>query len=127
MPKLEPKVQDILTGKVKINNLPEDEKWCIYMKYRHMVLFIHEAEGCMLIVDGFFENGVFVPEKPLTAITGRQRAVLNIDNTSETDEEKSAKRQKAFEHFSQYRGTLPDDFDYKKVEHGFVDEHPHRK
>jgi len=35
MPKLEPKVQDILTGKVNINNLPEDEKWCIYMKYRH--------------------------------------------------------------------------------------------
>jgi len=35
MPKLEQKMRDILTGKVKINNLPEDEKWCIYMKYRH--------------------------------------------------------------------------------------------
>jgi predicted DNA-binding antitoxin AbrB/MazE fold protein len=68
----------------------------------------------MLIVDGFFENGVFVPEKPLTNITGRQKAVLNIDTESETDEEKQAKREKAFEHFSQYRGTLPDDFDYKK-------------
>ena len=41
----------------------------------------------MLIVEGFFENGVFVPEKPLTNITGRQRAVLNIDTESETDEE----------------------------------------
>jgi hypothetical protein len=68
----------------------------------------------MLIVDGFFENGVFVPEKPLTAITGRQRAVLNIDNTTETDEEKRAKGQKAFEHFSQYCGVLPPDFNYKK-------------
>jgi len=68
----------------------------------------------MLIVDGFFENGVFVPEKPLTNITGRQRAVLNIDTESETDEEKQAKREKAFEYFSQYRGTLPADFDYKK-------------
>jgi predicted DNA-binding antitoxin AbrB/MazE fold protein len=68
----------------------------------------------MLIVDGFFENGVFVPKKPLTNITGRQKAVLNIDTESETDEEKQAKREKAFEHFSQYRGTLPPDFDYKK-------------
>jgi len=76
----------------------------------------------MLIVDGFFENGVFVPEKPLTAITGRQRAVLNIDNSGETDEEKRAKRQKAFERFSQYRGTLPDDFDYKKELSEYRDE-----
>jgi hypothetical protein len=68
----------------------------------------------MLIVDGFFENGVFVPEKPLIGITGRQKAVLNIDTATETDEEKRAKREKAFEHFSQYRGTLPADFDYKK-------------
>jgi predicted DNA-binding antitoxin AbrB/MazE fold protein len=68
----------------------------------------------MLIIDGFFENGVFVPEKPLTAITGRQRAVLNIDNTGETAEEKNAKRQEAFQHFTQYRGTLPAGFDYTK-------------
>jgi len=68
----------------------------------------------MLIVDGFFENGVFVPEKPLTAIKGRQKAVLNIENTTETDEEKRARREKAFEHFSQYKGILPADFDYKK-------------
>jgi len=68
----------------------------------------------MLIVDGFFENGVFVPEKPLTNITGRQKAVLNIDTESETEEEKLARREKAFEHFSQYKGTLPADFDYKK-------------
>jgi hypothetical protein len=68
----------------------------------------------MLIVDGFFKNGVFVPEKPLTGITGRQRAVLNIDTTGETDEEKRARREKAYQHFSQYRGILPEDFDYKK-------------
>jgi predicted DNA-binding antitoxin AbrB/MazE fold protein len=68
----------------------------------------------MLIVDGFFENGVFVPEKPLTAVPGRQRAVLSIDTTDETDEEKRARREKAYQHFSQYRGILPPDFDYKK-------------
>jgi hypothetical protein len=32
----------------------------------------------MLVVNGFFENGVFVPEKPLANIKGRQKAVLNI-------------------------------------------------
>ena len=37
----------------------------------------------MLVVNGFFENGVFVPEKPLVNIKGRQRAVLNINETSE--------------------------------------------
>ncbi|MDR2718893.1 MAG: hypothetical protein LBB89_12640 [Treponema sp.] len=68
----------------------------------------------MLVVDGFFENGVFVPEKPLTAITGRQKAVLNIDNTGEAVEEKRTKRQEAFQRFTQYRGTLPAGFDYKK-------------
>ena len=37
----------------------------------------------LLVANGFFENGVFVPEKPLVNIKGRQRAVLNIDETSE--------------------------------------------
>jgi len=66
-----------------------------------------------LVVDGIFEDGVFIPEKPLIAITGRQRAVLNIYNTDETAEEKRAKMQEAFQRFKQYRGTLPADFDYK--------------
>ena len=33
----------------------------------------------MLVVNGFLENGVFIPEKPLSDIRGRQKAVLNID------------------------------------------------
>ena len=33
----------------------------------------------MLIINGFFENGVFVPEIPLTGIEGRQKAVLRIE------------------------------------------------
>jgi predicted DNA-binding antitoxin AbrB/MazE fold protein len=68
----------------------------------------------MLVIDGFFENGVFTPQKPLVAITGRQKAVLNIYDADETAEEKRAKMQKAFQRFMQYRGTLPADFDYKK-------------
>ena len=37
----------------------------------------------MLIIEGFFENGVFVPEKPLVNIKGRQRAILSIDEKQE--------------------------------------------
>ena len=48
----------------------------------------------MLVVNGFFENGVFVPEKPLANIKGRQRAVLNIEETGNTN------RIKAWQEFS---------------------------
>jgi len=67
-----------------------------------------------LVVNGIFENGVFTPEKPLTTIKGRQRAVLSIYNAGETAEEKRARMQEAFQRFTLYRGTLPADFDYKK-------------
>jgi predicted DNA-binding antitoxin AbrB/MazE fold protein len=51
----------------------------------------------MLVVNGFFENGVFVPEKPLANIKGRQRAVLNID---ETDKNKNHERLSSWQEFS---------------------------
>jgi len=35
MPKLEKKMRKILAGTMDMDSLPEDEKWCIYMKYRH--------------------------------------------------------------------------------------------
>jgi hypothetical protein len=51
----------------------------------------------MLVVSGFLENGVFVPEKPLANIKGRQRAVLNID---ETDKNERQERLDAWREFS---------------------------
>lgn len=42
----------------------------------------------MLIVNGFFENGVFVPEKPLVNITGRQKATLTIAEDEEKEHQK---------------------------------------
>jgi hypothetical protein len=51
----------------------------------------------MLIVNGFFENGVFTPDMPLTGIKGRQKAVLNIEEKNETT---SMERIKAWEEFS---------------------------
>ena len=35
LPKLEQRVQDYLAGKELAANLREDEKWCIFIKYRH--------------------------------------------------------------------------------------------
>jgi len=35
MPKLEQRVKDYLAGKPGTEDLSEDQKWCIYMKYRH--------------------------------------------------------------------------------------------
>ena len=49
----------------------------------------------MLVVNGFYENGMFIPEKPLSGIEGRQKAVLRIDY----DEGKQA-RADAWKEFS---------------------------
>jgi predicted DNA-binding antitoxin AbrB/MazE fold protein len=51
----------------------------------------------MLVINGFWENGVFVPEKPLANIKGRQRAVLSID---ETDKNEKQERLSAWQEFS---------------------------
>jgi len=52
----------------------------------------------MLVVEGFFENGVFIPKEPLVNIKGRQRAILNID---ETGNDEKQKRLNAWQEFSQ--------------------------
>jgi len=51
----------------------------------------------MLVVNGFFENGEFIPEKPLATIEGRQRAVLSIEETSKDEKQE---RLKAWREFS---------------------------
>jgi predicted DNA-binding antitoxin AbrB/MazE fold protein len=44
----------------------------------------------MLVVNGFFENGVFIPEKQPVNIKGRQKAVLQIVNEDDKQERISA-------------------------------------
>jgi len=39
----------------------------------------------MLVVEGFFENGVFTPQKPLVDVKGRQNAVLTITGNEEKE------------------------------------------
>ena len=49
----------------------------------------------MLVVEGFFENGVFVPQKPLVDVKGRLNATLTIteDEEKERQEQITAWRQ----------------------------------
>jgi hypothetical protein len=49
----------------------------------------------MLVVEGFFENGVFIPQKPLIDIKGRLNATLTIaeDEEKERQERITAWRQ----------------------------------
>jgi len=64
MPKLELKVQNILERKVDINSLPEEEKWCIYMKYRH------EEQTAELIKKLYRqEEGIMLAEKAVAGIS----------------------------------------------------------
>lgn len=51
----------------------------------------------MLIINGILENGVFVPERPLANIKGRQKAILNID---ETDKDEKQEHLNAWREFS---------------------------
>ena len=44
----------------------------------------------MLVVNSFIENGVFIPEKPLNGINGRQKAVLSIEREDEKQQRASA-------------------------------------
>jgi hypothetical protein len=44
----------------------------------------------MLVINGFFESGKFIPEKPLDDIKGRQKAVLHIVDDNDKQERLSA-------------------------------------
>jgi len=64
MPKLEQQVQDILAEKADIKTLPEDEKWCIYFKYRH------EEQTAKLIEKLYHkEEGIMRAERAVNGIT----------------------------------------------------------
>ena len=40
----------------------------------------------MLVIQGFFENGVFTPSEPVLGIKGRQEATLTIQELNEEKE-----------------------------------------
>jgi predicted transposase/invertase (TIGR01784 family) len=64
MPKLEQRVQDYLEGKIGVETLSEEEKWCMYMKYRH------EEQAGQLIEDLCRkEEGIMRAEKTVNGIS----------------------------------------------------------
>jgi predicted transposase/invertase (TIGR01784 family) len=64
MPKLKRRVQDYLEGKISAGSLSEEEKWCMYMKYRH------EEQAGKLIDDLCCkEEGIMRAEKTVNGIS----------------------------------------------------------
>jgi predicted transposase/invertase (TIGR01784 family) len=64
MPKLERRVQDYLEGKIDAETLSEEEKWCIYMKYRH-----EEQAGQLIEELCRKEEGIMRAEKTVNGIS----------------------------------------------------------
>ena len=50
----------------------------------------------MLIVDGFLENGVFIPNKPLVDVKGRRNATLTVSTNDEIDRQEQILAWKQF-------------------------------
>jgi len=76
----------------------------------------------MVAVKGIYHGGDTVKldtstvpvNEPYEVIVAFLNPLYPNDNSDRAMEEKNTKRQKAFQHFMQYQGTLPADFDYKK-------------
>jgi predicted transposase/invertase (TIGR01784 family) len=74
MPKLEKRVNDYLEGRLGTEDLQEDEKWCIYMKYHHERLTSPLVEELCRQ-----EEGIMHAEKTLTKVSrDYQRFARNL-------------------------------------------------
>ena len=72
----------------------------------------------MVAVKGIYQGGdiVKLSDSPIPVHESYEVVVafLNPIQQTENIDEKRTRRQEAFQHFMQYRGTLAADFDYKK-------------
>jgi predicted transposase/invertase (TIGR01784 family) len=64
MPKLEQRVRDYLEGKIDASSLSEEEKWCMYMGYRH-----DEQAGRLIDDLCRKEEGIMRAEKTVNGIS----------------------------------------------------------
>jgi predicted transposase/invertase (TIGR01784 family) len=64
MPKLEQRARDYLEGKIGAEDLSEEEKWCMYMKYRH-----EERAGRLIKDLCRKEEGIMRAEKTVNGIS----------------------------------------------------------
>jgi predicted transposase/invertase (TIGR01784 family) len=64
LPKLEGKVQSLLAGREEVQNLPEEEKWGIYMRY-------HQEEGKESLIQELIreDGGIMSTEKVLNRVS----------------------------------------------------------
>jgi predicted transposase/invertase (TIGR01784 family) len=68
LPKLEQRVREVLEGKVEPETLSEEEKWCIFMRYRH------EKKATELIKELCREEeGIMLAEKTVTKVSRSYR------------------------------------------------------
>jgi predicted transposase/invertase (TIGR01784 family) len=64
LPKLEARLKDFLEGKTGVENLRKEEKWCMFMKYRH-----EEEAGELIDELCRKEAGIMRAEKAVTRIS----------------------------------------------------------
>jgi len=67
----------------------------------------------MLVITGIFEDGRFIPDEPVS-IPQKKKVIVTIEEKITENEQNTAIRNKAFTSFMQYKGILPENFDYKK-------------
>jgi predicted transposase/invertase (TIGR01784 family) len=101
MPKLEQKVRDILAGKADMESLREDEKWCIFMRYRH------EDRAARVIEKLYQEEGIMRAEKAVKAIDRdywkAARKMAELKNSMD-------EAQKTYDLREKIRGELREEF-----------------
>ena len=67
----------------------------------------------MLVITGIFEDGRIIPDKPVS-IPQKKKVVVTIEEKITEKEQNTTIRNNAFSSFMQYKGILPENFDYKK-------------
>jgi len=64
LPKLEQRLRDFLSGRIDMETLTEEEKWCIYMRYRH-----EERAGALIERLCREEEGIMRAEKAVNKVS----------------------------------------------------------
>ena len=67
----------------------------------------------MLVVTGIFDKERFIPDEPVSIPQKRKVIVTIVEKPVITDTQNALKHE-AFTSFMQYKGILPENFDYKK-------------
>ena len=75
----------------------------------------------MLVVTGTFDNERFIPDEPVS-IPQKTKVIVTIVEEPLATDTKNTIKHEAFNSFMQYKGILPENFDYKKELSDYRDE-----